>query len=110
MCASSLGLGNVVGAHKADDAGGKNEEGSPERGIGNVKSTRAWVKAKTGTKAGHLFLPLASMAYHAGHISRLPGPLWSKKGPCAMREDGRSEHGHPDTGGTWLLSKPVFCL
>lgn len=67
------------------------------------------VKAKTGIEAeDHWFLPLASMGYHTGQVSGLPGPLWSRKGPWAIREVGRSEHGHPDTGGTWLLSKPVF--
>lgn len=74
-----------------------------------MNSTGAWVKAKTGTEAeDRWFLPLASMPHHAEHVSGFPDPLWSRKGPCAIREDGRSEHGHPDTGGTWLLSKPVF--
>lgn len=103
------GAWGVVGPHKADESGGRKEEGSPERGIGSVKGTQAWVKAKTGSEAeGHWFLPMTSTAHHAGHVSGLPGPLWSRKGPCAIREGGRFEHGHPDTGGTWLLSKPVF--
>lgn len=99
----------VVGAQKADGVGGRDKEGSPEGGIDRVNSTGAWVKAKTGTEAeDRWFLPLASMPHHAEHVSGFPDPLWSRKGPCAIREDGRSEHGHPDTGGTWLLSKPVF--
>lgn len=99
----------VVGAHRAAGAGGRDEEGSPEGGISSVNGTGAWVKAKTGTEAqDHWFLPLAFIPHHAGHVSGLPDPLWSTKGPCAIREVRRSEHGHPDTGGTWLLSKPVF--
>ena len=84
----------------------------PQRGgIGNEKGTRAWVKGKTGTEAeGHWFLPMASMAHHAGHVSGLPGPLWSWKGPCAVRRGGRFEHGHRHRGHLAAAVRTSFCL